>query len=135
MRAKIRRILAECIENGIERGYARAHKYDDTSIEIRILDEIEEAIWLEIDDRFDFERNLCSEVEEGLDHLPRHLRPKILNDLDQEEVDLKDAVDREWVGLTAEEMVEVYQTYEERKPYTPYAMFLHVEAKLKEKNT
>jgi hypothetical protein len=135
MRAKIRRILAECIENGIERGYARAHKYDDTSIEIRILDEIEEAIWLEIDDRFDFERNLCSEVIEGLDHLPRHLRPKILNDLDQEEVDLKDAVDREWVGLTAEEMVEVYQTYEERKPYTPYAMFLHVEAKLKEKNT
>jgi predicted TIM-barrel fold metal-dependent hydrolase len=42
---------------------------------------------------------------------------------------------REWVGLTDEEMVEVYQTYEERKPYTPYAMFRHIEAKLKEKNT
>jgi len=118
VRAKIRQILAECIENGIERGYARAHKYDDSSIEIRILDEIENAIWLEIDDRFDFERNVCSEVIEGLDHLPRHLRPKILHDLDQEEVDrlrakkkqiyedLKDAVDREWVGQSDQEKLK-----------------------------
>jgi len=95
MRAKIREILEECIENGVVVGYSRAHKYgehperhhiqqcieDAIWLEIRhhIQQCIEDAIWLEIDERFDFERNVCNEVVEGFNHLEK---------------------EREWVGLT-----------------------------------
>jgi len=69
MRPKIREILEECIEQGINNGYHRAHKHDEEPNHRRILDEIEDAIWLEIDQRFDFERNLIDELIEGLDAL------------------------------------------------------------------
>lgn len=69
MRAKIRQILEECIEQGIDAGYRAAHNYDDEPKDHHILGEIEENIWLEIDQRFDFERNLADELIEGLDAL------------------------------------------------------------------
>ena len=69
MRAKIRQILEECIINGIEYGYERAHKHTDTPKESYIQGCIEDAIWLEIDERFEFDRDLVSEVMEGFDHL------------------------------------------------------------------
>ena len=69
MRAKIRKILEECIEIGIERGYERAHKHHDEPRPDWLIHQIEHAIWSEIDERFEFERNLCDEVVEGFDRL------------------------------------------------------------------
>jgi len=69
MRAKNREILEECIENGVVVGYSRAHKYGEHPKRHHIQQCIEDAIWLEIDERFDFERNVCNEVVEGFDEL------------------------------------------------------------------
>ena len=69
MRPKTRDILEECIENGIAFGYSRAHKHDDNPPDHYIFTEIEHAIWVEIDQRFDFDRNLVDELIEGLDAL------------------------------------------------------------------
>ena len=69
MRPKIREILEECIETGIEYGYLRAHKYNENPDAFYIYEQIESAIWYEIDERFDFDRNLCIEVVEGFDQL------------------------------------------------------------------
>ena len=69
MKAKIRRILEECIEIGIERGYDRAYKHTDNPTEAQLSACIDLAIWYEIDQRFEFDRNLCIEVVEGFDNL------------------------------------------------------------------
>jgi len=69
MKAKIREILEECIELGIERGHMNAHKHHPDPPYNHVFSKIEEAIWLEIDERFDFERNVCNEVVEGFDEL------------------------------------------------------------------
>ena len=71
MRAKIRPILEECIEKGVEYGYLKAHKHHPDPPDNHIFSEIENAIWLEIDQRFDFERNVCDEVVEGFDQLEK----------------------------------------------------------------
>lgn len=71
MRPKIRQILEECIETGIESGYLRAHKSSDDPYAFHIYEQIENAIWLEIDQWFDFERNACDEVVEGFDQLEK----------------------------------------------------------------
>jgi len=200
MRPKIREILEECIETGIESGYIRAHKHNDNPYSFHIYEQIENAIWLEIDERFDFERNIYNEVMEGLDHLPKHLRPKLLHPLEHEEEprdgeiravnyiisavedgqpiakhrieqyysgewreikvydedengslsareidrlrakkkeiyeDLKDAVDREWVGLTREEQHPWIWDLT-HKNINVWDLCDRVEAKLKEKNT
>jgi hypothetical protein len=55
MRVKIRRILQECIENGIEYGYSLAHQDTDEPSCNAIMNEIEMAIWLELDKRINFE--------------------------------------------------------------------------------
>ena len=55
MRAKTRVILEQCIEDGIECGFTRAHKHTDNPSPETIALAIEHAIWLEIDERFDFE--------------------------------------------------------------------------------
>lgn len=57
MRAKIRHILEECIEDGIKRGYCRATKHVDDPDPWAMFREMENAIWLEIDERFDFEES------------------------------------------------------------------------------
>ena len=65
MKAKIRQILEECIQNGIWHGYERAHKYADEPNQCDLIDEIEYQIWLEIDERFDFE-NLETQINRPL---------------------------------------------------------------------
>jgi len=69
MRPKTRDILEECIEIGIEHGYNKAYKHTDNPTEAQLSACIELAIWYEIDERFDFERNLVDELIEGLDAL------------------------------------------------------------------
>jgi len=69
MRPKIREILEECIERGIEDGYLRAHKHSENPSSFHIFQQMEYAIWLEIDQKFDFERNLVNELIEGFDAL------------------------------------------------------------------
>ncbi len=69
MKPKIRTILEDCISNGIEHGLSRAHKHTDNPTDAQIELAIDEAIWLEIDERFDFGRNLVEEIAEGLDYL------------------------------------------------------------------
>jgi len=69
MRPKIRQILEECIENGVVVGYSKAHKHTDYPERYTIQQSIEDAIWFEIDERFDFDRNLVDELIEGLDAL------------------------------------------------------------------
>jgi hypothetical protein len=55
MKPKTRAVLAQCIENGLDRGYRRAHKHTSTPTEVAIMNEQEQAIWLEIDVFFSFE--------------------------------------------------------------------------------
>jgi hypothetical protein len=69
MKPKIRTILEECIDTGIEHGLNMAHKHTDSPTELNIKSCIEIAIWYEIDQRFEFDRDLVSEVVEGFDHL------------------------------------------------------------------
>jgi hypothetical protein len=61
MRAKIRQILDECIINGIEYGLSRAHKHTDNPTETQIASAIDDAIWFEIDERFEFDNDVVSE--------------------------------------------------------------------------
>jgi hypothetical protein len=55
MRAKTYVILCRCIEQGIERGYDRAHKHTDTPDENALKKSIEDNILLELDEVFDFD--------------------------------------------------------------------------------
>jgi hypothetical protein len=55
MKPKVRLILEEAIERGVDRGYKRAFKHTDSPSEAGILQNIEDAIWLEIDTYFEFE--------------------------------------------------------------------------------
>lgn len=55
MKPKIRRILSVAIEDGIQRGYNRAHKHVSNPQENHIWSSIEDAIWFEIDTYFNFE--------------------------------------------------------------------------------
>ena len=54
MKPKVRLILEETIERGVDRGYKRAFKHTDSPSEAGILQNIEDAIWLEIDTYFEF---------------------------------------------------------------------------------
>lgn len=69
MRAKIREILDECIADGLRSGWRKAHKYYEYPCEEQMISYMDDHIWLEIDHRFDFERNLVDELIEGLDAL------------------------------------------------------------------
>ena len=50
-------ILSECIERGIDYGYARAYKHVDDPSELEIKKEIYNAITNEICEYFSFEEN------------------------------------------------------------------------------
>ena len=115
MRAKIREVLDDCIADGLRSGYAQAYKYEDFPCEETIINAMEYHIWLEIDRKFYFD------VEE-VDRL-RAKKKQIYEDL-------QDLVEREWVGLTDEEVEEAVSF---PWHYIPFARA--VEAKLKEKNT
>lgn len=97
MRVKIREVLDDCIAQGIDTGYHRAHKYNDNPSHAEMIGAIEDEIWLEIDRHFDFERNVCDEVVEGFDHLQK---------------------ERKWVGLTHNKRIEIshdYRNYDDAK--------------------
>ena len=55
MRANERALLAACIDTGISFGWNRSHKHTDEPHELRIQEEIENAIWYEIDQYFVFD--------------------------------------------------------------------------------
>jgi hypothetical protein len=51
---KFQRIFDDCLENGIRRGYARAHKHVENPGEEIILDNIQECIMSELYEYFNF---------------------------------------------------------------------------------
>ena len=55
MRPKVRKILEDCIHQGICIGYTRSQKYTDNPSDEHILQKIEDAIWLELDENFEFD--------------------------------------------------------------------------------
>jgi len=55
MRAKVRKILEDCVHQGICIGHTRAYKHSDNPSDDILQMAIEDAIWLEIDENFDFE--------------------------------------------------------------------------------
>jgi len=113
MRVKIREILEECIADGLRSGYQRAHKYYDQPCEEQLISYMDDHIWLEIDQWFDFERNVCNEVVEGFDYLEK---------------------EREWVGLTEVEIRYALREWAETNQ-TVREMLYAIEDTLKEKNT
>lgn len=54
MKPKFLPLLERCITEGIERGYTRAHKYDEAPNEFVIKDQIYENIMHELYESFDF---------------------------------------------------------------------------------
>ena len=54
MKPKLLPLLERCITDGIERGYARAHKHTDTPPPNVIIDQIYENIMHELYEAFDF---------------------------------------------------------------------------------
>ena len=115
MRANERALLAACIDTGISFGWNRAHKHTDEPNEHRIQEEIENAIWYEIDQYFvfDSERDLCDEVVEGFDHLEK---------------------EREWVGLSEDELEKICDGEKILFGQRATNFIRSIEAKLKEKN-
>lgn len=55
MKPKFIPVLEMCIDSGIRLGYSRAHKHTDEPDEELIKEKIQEAIWNEIYEWFDFE--------------------------------------------------------------------------------
>jgi hypothetical protein len=55
MKPKLRAILERCIAEGLETGYNRAHKHTNTPTRAVMLDEMEQAVWHEIDTYFTFD--------------------------------------------------------------------------------
>lgn len=55
MKPKTYNLLDRCIEDGIDYGYTRAHKHNDTPDPIWIKEQIHQAVMNEISEWFDFE--------------------------------------------------------------------------------
>lgn len=55
MKVNMRLLLERCIEDGLARGYRHAHKHTNEPSEQHLLSQIHDAIWLEIDEYFNFE--------------------------------------------------------------------------------
>ena len=54
MKAKVRVILEMAIEEGVRRGYSRAHKHNEDPSEEVICETIEECVMSQIYEYFDF---------------------------------------------------------------------------------
>jgi hypothetical protein len=54
MKVNTYKLLNQCIEDGINGGYAKAHKHTDTPSEGHLKDMIHNYIMVEIDEVFDF---------------------------------------------------------------------------------
>ena len=57
MRPKIRVLIEQCVEDGVKRGYYRAHKHTVNPSEEAICSSIEEAIMGELYEWFDFDES------------------------------------------------------------------------------
>lgn len=57
MKPKFRVILEQAIEEGVRRGYSRAHKHVESPTEDSIIEHIEDAVMSSIYEYFDFEEN------------------------------------------------------------------------------
>ena len=57
MKPKFNMVLDMCLENGIERGWNRAHKHHDNPTEDVIKNQIYESIMEDLHEWFDFEYN------------------------------------------------------------------------------
>jgi len=57
MKPKIRVILELAIEEGVRRGYARAHKHVENPAEGAIIEHIEEAVMSQIYEYFTFDED------------------------------------------------------------------------------
>ena len=57
MKPKFDMVLDMCLENGIERGWNRAHKHSDNPTEVAIKNQIYECIMEDLHEWFDFEYN------------------------------------------------------------------------------
>jgi hypothetical protein len=55
MKVKTLVILERAIEEGVRRGYRRAHKHVDDPTELSICDRIEQCVMEQIHEYFDFE--------------------------------------------------------------------------------
>ena len=55
MRPKIKVVLEQAIEEGVRRGYSRAHKHNETPSEGAIIEHIEEAVMSSIYEYFTFD--------------------------------------------------------------------------------
>ena len=55
MKPKFRVILEQAIEEGVRRGYSRAHKHVENPSEGAIIENIEDAVMSSIYEYFDFE--------------------------------------------------------------------------------
>lgn len=55
MKAKDYLVLQMCIENGVTRGYFRAHKHTDTPDEAQMLDAMYQAVMEDILEWFEFD--------------------------------------------------------------------------------
>ncbi len=55
MKPKLINLMEQCIETGIQRGWAKAFKHDDAAPADVIRERIREAIWLELHEWFDFD--------------------------------------------------------------------------------
>lgn len=53
MKYKLRAILEDCLERGVQHGIRRAYKHSDSPTEGYLLDEVLSGIWLELDTKFD----------------------------------------------------------------------------------
>ena len=57
MKVNERALLERCIEEGLRDGYRRAHKHVDQPTENGMRETMWDAIWLHIDEYFEFETN------------------------------------------------------------------------------
>ena len=57
IKPKIRVILEDAIDRGIERGLRRAYKHTDTPSQHEIIEQIKNAVWGDIHEVFEFEEN------------------------------------------------------------------------------
>lgn len=63
LKVKTYTVLDKCVENGIDAGWNRAHKYSDKPTEQQIKEQIAHYIMLEVDEHFHFDEFYEQEEE------------------------------------------------------------------------
>jgi hypothetical protein len=57
MKAKTYQLIQECVENGVQLGFNRAHKHTDTPSDEELQNKIIDSVMLEICEWFTFEED------------------------------------------------------------------------------